>query len=480
MHQLRFVSPRVLCVVCLALVAACTFEGAALQPAEPGATLFEGARLIVGDGSAPIDDSAFLVEGTRFTRVGRRGEIEPPEDAARVDLTGTTVMPALIDLHSHLGFENMAEGIMAKENFTRENLLDHLDRYAYSGHAATLSLGTDFPAFIWDVRKESLEASFTGARYLTVGRGLAWPDTGPGEPSRNDVPYPVVSEWQARTAVRELAAQEVSFVKLWVEDRGGLRDPADERRPFLTPEIIRAAIDEAHRADLRVIAHVKTLALTKELLHAGVDVITHPIQDLPVDAELLALLAERPHVWSLPVLTPASRGGSAPRVAGERPAWLEDPLLRALRCPAHLERWGASFERSGRLPSATGDLTGENTRALHAAGVRIVFGSHDAGGNRIYGWGSHMELESFVDWVGMTPHEAIMSATSVPAEILGLDLGVVAGGKGADFIVLDADPLEDISNTRRIFQVYLRGQQVDRVAMAARWEAACIAASVTE
>ena len=480
MHPLKIVPLRLLSAACVAFVAACTLESTARQSASPVGILFEGARLIVGDGSAPIEDSAFLVEGTRFTRVGRRGEIEAPDGAGRVDLTGKTVMPALIDLHSHIGFENMAEGIMAKENFTRENLLDHLDRYAYSGDAATLSLGTDFPELIWDVREESDEESFTGARYLTVGRGLAWPGTGPTEPSRNDVPYPVVSEWQARYAVRELAAQEVSFVKLWVEDRGGLQDPDGETRPFLTPEIIRAAIDEAHRHDLRVIAHVKTLALTKELVQAGVDVITHQIQDLPVDGELLALLHERPHVWSLPVLTPASRGGSAPRAAGERPAWLEDPLLRALRCPAYLDRWSETFERSGRVPSATGDLTGENTRALHAAGVRIVFGSHDAGGNRIHGWGSHMELEAFVDWVGMTPHEAIVAATSLPAEILGIDLGLVAVGNGADFIVLDADPLDDITNTRRISQVYLRGKKVDRAAMATRWQAACIAASATD
>jgi imidazolonepropionase-like amidohydrolase len=86
-----------------------------------------------------------------------------------------------------------------------------------------------------------------------------------------------------------------------------------------------------------------------------------------------------------------------------------------------------------------------------------------------------MELEAFVNWVGMTPHQAIVSATSAAATLLGVDdqLGTLAPGKGADFIVLDANPLGDIRNTRRISDVYLRGTKVDREAMAARWKAAC-------
>ena len=98
------------------------------------------------------------------------------------------------------------------------------------------------------------------------------------------------------------------------------------------------------------------------------------------------------------------------------------------------------------------------------------------------GWGSHMEMEAFVNWIGMTPSEAIASATSVAAKFIGVDdrLGTLAAGKGADFIVLDANPLDDIRNTRKISQVYLRGRQVDRPAMKARWEAQCRAAAATQ
>ena len=137
-----------------------------------GAVLFEGARLIAGDGRAPIENSAFLVEGTKFTKVGRKGEIQLPAGATRVDLTGKTVIPALIDIHNHLGWTNQKTNKATKESYTRALVIDHLQRYAYYGVAATLSMGLDR----WDVNPElpyqlRNEIIPNAARFLTVGRG---------------------------------------------------------------------------------------------------------------------------------------------------------------------------------------------------------------------------------------------------------------------------------------------------------------------
>jgi hypothetical protein len=196
-----------------------------------------------------------------------------------------------------------------------------------------------------------------------------------------------------------------------------------------------------------------------------------------VDDELLALIRARPGFVNVPVLTSQLDGGSAPRAAGERPEWLDDPLLGALKCPAFLEEWGRAFQRQEPAPS-DGGLWAQNTVRVRDAGATLLVGSHDAGGRRTLGWGSHMEMEAFVNWLGMTPHEAIQAATSRTAEFIGVAdrLGTIERGKDADFVVLDANPLDDIRNTRRIDRVILRGHEADREAMKARWAAACAAA----
>jgi imidazolonepropionase-like amidohydrolase len=468
-----------------AIAAACTgdTESGTASSAQP-AILFEGARLIVGDG-AVIERSAFLVEGNRIAQVGRAGEIELPGGAVRVDLTGKTVMPALVDTHSHVGYYDEATDVQAADDFSRGRVLDHLDRFAYTGHALTYSLGSDSPELIdsrysddpksfVDLREESERDSFTGARYLSVGRGLAWPGT--GNP-RSTTFYPAVSAWVAEAAIRELAAQDVDLVKLWIEDRWGFDDPRSEAPAYMTSSIYGAAIREAHRLGLRTIAHVKTLHDWKGVIRAGVDAITHTVEDGPVDEELLAMIGDRPGFTNLSVLTSQNLGGSAPRAPGERPEWLVDPLLTALKCPAFLEEWGKWFEVREPAPR-DGGLWAQNTVRIREAGATIIMGSHDAGGRRALGWGSHMEIEAFVNWLGMTPEEAIASATIGAARFIGVDdrLGSIAEGKGADFIVLDANPLDDITNTRRISDVYLRGMQVDRTGMAQRWHAQCVAA----
>jgi imidazolonepropionase-like amidohydrolase len=300
------------------------------------------------------------------------------------------------------------------------------------------------------------------ALYRTVGRGLAYPGSGPGDPSRNDVPYAVTTEAEARAAVQDLAPKKPDFVKIWVDDRNGTRQK-------LTPPLFRASADEARTQGLRSVAHVFDLADAKELVKAGVEGFTHMVRDQPVDDEFMTLLEERPDVWFTPNLGGMNR---ELRAGGGRPRWADDPLLHETIAPGIITR---RIDQLARTPAGGGagrvwDL--QNTARLKNANVRLALGSDAAGdSNRWIGVTAHMELENFVA-AGFTPAEAIVAATRTAADVLRLNqLGMVAPGKSADFIVLDANPLDDIANTRKIAKVYLRGQEVDRAGLSAKWQA---------
>jgi imidazolonepropionase-like amidohydrolase len=459
------------------------FAGAACSPAVDSqtaanarATIFEGARLITGDGSAPIEDSAFVVENTTFTAVGRRGEVKAPTGASRVDLTGKTVIPTKVDLHGHIGFQHVYDGTMAKEYYTRENLVDHLERLAYHGIGAVVSVADlversdlrggrhQWGSVPLTVRNEIIPGA---ALFKTAGPGIAWPDSGAqGHPSRADVPYPVTTVEEAREAMRDYAAMKPEFIKIWVDDRNGTRKR-------LTPELYRVIAEEAKKANIPVAAHNVTLADAKELMRLGVDGWLHP----PVrggeepDEEFLQMIRDRKAKSDRPAMWFNDSGFIA--AMGADP-W-NDPLLTETIPPAQVQEHYGEFLKT--LTPETIQRTRESARKEGAiarklidAGMRLVLGS-DTGQTRFFvGWYPQLLFESWVA-MGFSPMEAITFATRDGAEIAKLNTGLVGAGRNADFVVLDRNPLENIANSRRISRVFLRGQEVDRARLRAKWQA---------
>jgi len=410
------------------------------------ATLYEGARLIIGDGSAPIENSAFIVDNNRFTAVGRKGQLQAPAGTVRVDLTGKTVMPALIDAHTHLGWAIIKTGRIDKDTYSKDNLIDHLKRLAYYGVAATFNMGTDPGDIAFDIRANPVPGA---ALLRTASRGMGMPNAGPGQAYWRPIAYGITTEADTRKDVDELAAKKADIVKIWVDDRNGTVQK-------VPPALYKAAIDEAHKHGLRAVAHIYYLEDAKELLRSGIDGFMHCVRDRDVDAEFMQLWKQHPNVFVTPNLPDKGTSEADFALMSETVPAAEVKRLRDVEA--------ARTAEDKKKDREFFDLQARNLAKYNAAGVRIAFGTDSS---RTVGWDVHQELADMVA-AGMTPMQVITAATKTSAEVMKLDqLGTVAKGKSADFIVLDANPLDNISNTRRISKVFIRGAEIDRAALRA-------------
>jgi len=435
----------------------------AAQPAPSGAVLYQNARLIPGDGGPAIERSALLVEGGRIVRVGGAGSVTAPAGAARVDLTGKTIMPALVGTHVHPGFQRGLTYLAA--NFTRDTVIEDLNRALFFGVAAVLSHGIEAGDVLYQVRADQQAGRLGGARLLVAGRGIGAPNAGPGGATYAGIAYEITTEPEAWRSVEELAARKVDIVKIWVDDRNG-------RAPKLSPALYRAVIDEAHQRGLRVSAHVFYHDDAVDLVDAGVDAFAHLVRDKEMDDALVAAIVKK-NVYVMGNLTTPLR----PTYPG-LPPWLTagDPMFALLTASvpaAVVERMQAYYaKRDPKSVEGARQRYGILQRSLaklSKAGAKVILGADTGLEDHFFGFAEQLELQAMVE-AGLTPAQGIVAATSRAAEFLHLaDTGALQPGKRADFLVLDANPLDDITNTRRISRLVINGATVDRASLVARY-----------
>jgi imidazolonepropionase-like amidohydrolase len=430
------------------LLAGCLISfAAAAQP-----IVFEHARIIDGTGRPAREDALLVIDGARIVGVGKAAEVRRPKGARVVDATGKTIMPGLIVSHGHVGV--VMDGQNRPDAYTRENVLRQLLQYERYGVTAVLALGLNRDLG-YELRDEQRRGGIPGASLYTAGRGIGAPGGAPPLPVAPDQVYRPQTPEEAVAEVKETAGHHADMLKIWVDDIFG-------KLPKLRRDVYQAAIEEAHRDKLRVAAHVFYLEDAKALADAGLDAFAHSIRDQPVDDALVKAMKAK-GIFYIPTLNV----DESSFMFVDDPSLLQDPFLAGAIGESQLKQlqspeFKKKVESDPNLPRNRAAVTNgmHNLKVLHGAGIKVAFGT-DSGGNpvRIQGWGEHRELELMVR-AGLTPMDAIVAATRGSAEFIGAtDRGILAPGKRADFIVLAANPLDDIRNTRQLVSVWNAGKE---------------------
>jgi len=419
----------------LLVLAAFSFQSSLAQAPAGGTVALTGARVINGTGAQPMEQATIVISNGRIEAVGTKVKI--PAGATRVDMSGKTIMPGIVNAHGHLSFKFDEPSMPARERLSRQ-----LAVYADYGVTTVVVLGTgpdDLPDAV-KLREEQAHGTLNRARVYAAGPSM-----------RN-----VKTAEEARAKVDAYADAKADLIKMHITG-----SPEDTQ-----PAVYKVLIDEAHKRGLRVAAHLFYIKDARGLLDAGVDVIAHSVRDQDVDAPLIAEIKRR-DVGYIPTLT----RDLAIFVYESTPPFFTDPFflrqvgfyrtqMTQLTDPAQQEK-----TRNNKEAQATKEALKQgsrNLKTLSDAGVSIGLGT-DSGINlgQWQGYFEHMEMEMMVK-AGLTPMQALVAGTGGAAHVWRLEqnLGTIQAGKQADLLVLNANPLTDIRNTRQIDSVWIGGRRL--------------------
>ena len=398
-------------------------------------TAYTGATIIDGSGSTPIQGGVLLISNGRVVAVGTKENVKIPEQATVHDVTGKTIIPGLINAHGHVGDVKGIEG----GHYSKENIIDNLSIYARYGITTVVSLGGDKPD-AETLRAVNDTTNTTHARLFIAGEII-----------------------NGKTPEEAMAVADsnhhmgVDIMKIRVDDNLGTS-------PKMPEEIYRAAIKRAHELGYKMATHMYYLDDARKLLDAGSDMMAHSVRDLPVDEAFIQLIKQKKASYC-PTLTREL----STFVYEDTAEFLSDPYflreydtttIKPLLDPARQQKMRDS--KSAQTYKKQLPVAKANLKTLCNQGVPIVFGTDSGVPTRFIGYFEHIEMSMMAD-AGLTPQQILVSATKNPAEYLGLkDVGTLVPGHWADFLVLDADPLSDIKNVRKINAVFIAGHEVSR------------------
>ncbi|CAN5498877.1 amidohydrolase family protein [soil metagenome] len=418
-----------LLLLLLLFVIACNSRETSNQPY----IAFVGATLLDGSGSDPIQDGVLLLQNGRIAAIGAKGSVSIPEGSTINDVSGKFIIPGLINGHGHVGDVQGIEG----GHYSTQNVIDNLSIYARYGITTVVSLGGDKQEAV-PLRAVNDTTSTQRARLFIAGEVIS-----------GNTPEEAIS------VVEDNHHMGVDFMKIRVDDNLGNTSKMGE-------EVYRAVIDRSHELGYKISTHMYYLEDSKKLLEAGSDMLAHSVRDLPVDDAFIQLIKE-----SKVSYCPTFTRELSTYVYGDTADFFSDPFFRKeydqqtiqpLLDPARqmqVRNSQSAQTYKQQLPTAM-----ENLKTLSDLGVPIIFGTDSGVPTRFIGYFEHLEMVMMAE-AGLTPMQIIVSATKNVAEYLDLkDLGTLSSGRWADFIILDADPLNDIRNLRQISGVYIGGDEV--------------------
>jgi imidazolonepropionase-like amidohydrolase len=427
MPDLKKISSRAAALSAAILLSLVAFRGSAAGQSPSTGQAWVGARIIDGTGNPAIEHGTLLIRDGHIAAVGKH--VKVPAGVETIDASGKTIIPGLINAHGHVNRE------------------DQLGLYLRDGITTVLSLGGDKE---FALREYCAKAAPGTAPRLYVAGLIQDSSVIPGAVA-------VKTPEEARKSVDELIRNKPDFVKVRIDDFRGARQK-------MSPEVYGAAIDEAHKNGYRTAAHIVLLDDAKGVLRAGVDYIAHSVRDREVDQEFIRLMKKQ-HVSYSPTLTREL----AVFTYAETPAFFNDPFFLKEADAAEIAKMQEpKLQNTMRTdPSALWykehmAVAMRNLKTVSDAGITIAMGTDSGGGpGRFQGYFEHLELE-YETKAGLSPMQALVSATSGAAKTINISkqVGTLQKGKLADFVVLTANPLDDIKNTRAIESVWIGGVRV--------------------